>query len=70
MREILQEEKGDAGKKVSTSELIDWFDILNRQPQDEILAKLNGQLPYLGTLLKSWDDHRIYLRQFQPEEEE
>ncbi len=70
LREILQEEKGDAGKKVSTSELIDWFDILNRQPQDEILAKLNGQLPYLGTLLKSWDDHRIYLRQFQSEEEE
>jgi len=70
LRGILEEEKGDAGKKVSTSELIDWFDILNRHPQDEVLAKLNGQLPYLGTLLKSWDDHCIYLRQFQPEEEE
>jgi MoxR-like ATPase len=70
LRQILQEEKGDAGKKVSTSELIDWFDILRRHPVDEVIAKLNGQLPYLGTLLKSWDDHCIYLRQFQPEEEE
>lgn len=70
LRELLQDEKGDTGKKVSTSELIDWFDILNSQPQDEILAKLNGQLPYLGTLLKTWEDHCIYLSQFQPEEEE
>jgi MoxR-like ATPase len=69
LREILQEEKGDAGKKVSTSELIDWFDILHRQPQDKILAKLNGQLPYLGTLLKSWDDHRRYLARFNSSEE-
>lgn len=70
LRKILQEEKGDAGKKVSTSELIDWFDILRRHPVDDVLAKLNGQLPYLGTLLKSWDDHCIYLRQFKLEEKE
>ena len=70
LRKLLQDEKGDTGKKVSTSELIDWFDILSRQPQDEILAKLNGQLPYLGTLLKTWEDHCIYLSQFPTEEEE
>lgn len=69
LREILQEEKGEAGKKVSTSELIDWFNVLRRYPQDEIIANHKVQLPYLGTLLKSWDDHRIYLRQFQLEEE-
>lgn len=49
------------GKKASTSELIDWFNILRRQPEDEALKKLDGKLPYPGLLLKSWDDHRRYL---------
>lgn len=53
--------KDNAGKKVSTSELIDWFNILRRHPQDEVLQKLDGKLPYPGLLLKSWDDHRRYL---------
>lgn len=54
--------KRDSGKKVSTSELIDWFRVLNSYPEDEILAKLNGQLPYAGVLLKSWDDHMRFLK--------
>jgi MoxR-like ATPase len=54
-------DKDNAGKKVSTSELIDWFDILRRHPEDEALKKLAGKLPYPGLLLKSWDDHRRYL---------
>ena len=49
------------GKKASTSELIDWFNILRRQPEDEALKKLDGKLPYPGLLLKSWDNHRRYL---------
>ena len=53
--------KDKAGKKVSTSELIDWFNILRRHPEDEVLSKLEGKLPYPGLLLKSWDDHRRYL---------
>ncbi|MGB3790654.1 MAG: MoxR family ATPase [Phormidesmis sp.] len=53
--------KDKAGKKASTSELIDWFDILRRHPEDEALKKLEGKLPYPGLLLKSWDDHRRYL---------
>ncbi|MGC1308133.1 MAG: MoxR family ATPase [Phormidesmis sp.] len=53
--------KDKANKKVSTSELIDWFNILRRHPEDEVLAKLEGKLPYPGLLLKSWDDHRRYL---------
>lgn len=53
--------KNKTGKKVSTSELIDWFNILCRHPEDEALKKLEGKLPYPGLLLKSWDDHRRYL---------
>ncbi len=57
----MQKDKGDAAKKVSTSELIDWFKILKRHPEDEILGQLEGKLPFLSILLKSWDDHRTYL---------
>ncbi|MFN6474494.1 MAG: AAA family ATPase [Nostoc sp. SerVER01] len=63
LREEMRKDKGEAGKKVSTSELIDWFRVLRRYPQDEVLAKLNGKIPYAGILLKSWDDHVRYLRQ-------
>lgn len=63
LREEMRKDKGEAGKKVSTSELIDWFRILRRYPQDEVLAKLEGKLPYAGVLLKSWDDHLRYLKQ-------
>ncbi|MDJ1177535.1 MoxR family ATPase [Roseofilum sp. BLCC_M91] len=69
LREFLQEEKGESSKKVSTSELIDWFEVLRRNSEDEILAQLDDQLPYLGVLLKSWDDHQRYLRQFAEDED-
>lgn len=62
LREEMRKDKGEAGKKVSTSELIDWFRVLRRYPQDEALAKLDGKIPYAGVLLKSWDDHMRYLR--------
>lgn len=64
LRKILDEEKRKMGKNISTSELIDWFDILNRHPEDQILQQLQGQgqLPYLGVLLKSWNDHKLYLK--------
>jgi MoxR-like ATPase len=62
LREEMRKDKGEAGKKVSTSELIDWFRVLRRYPQDEALGKLNGKLPYAGVLLKSLDDHIRYLR--------
>ncbi len=63
LREEMRKDKGEAGKKVSTSELIDWFRVLRRYPEDEALAKLDGKIPYAGVLLKSWDDHIRYLRQ-------
>ncbi|NET36755.1 MAG: MoxR family ATPase [Cyanothece sp. SIO1E1] len=61
LRKTMQEDKGNMGKKVSTSELLDWFSILRRYPQDEVLARLDGKLPYAGVLLKNWEDHRRYL---------
>lgn len=69
LREFLEEEKGESSKKVSTSELIDWFEVLRRNSEDEILAQLDGKLPYLGVLLKSWEDHQRYLRQFAEAED-
>jgi len=63
LRDTMYKDKGNAGKKVSTSELIDWFKMLRRYPEDEILSKLEGKLPFPGVLLKSWDDHRRYLAQ-------
>ncbi|MDF5706480.1 MAG: MoxR family ATPase [Nostoc sp. S4] len=62
LREEMRKDKGEAGKKASTSELIDWFRVLRRYPQDEALAKLDGKIPFGGVLLKSWDDHIRYLR--------
>jgi MoxR-like ATPase len=62
LRQEMHKDKGEAGKKVSTSELIDWFSVLRRYPQEEVLRQLNGKLPYAGVLLKSWDDHVRYLK--------
>lgn len=62
LREEMRRDKGEAGKKVSTSELIDWIRVLRRYPEDEALAKLDHKLPYPGVLLKSWEDHIRYLK--------
>ena len=60
LREEMRKDKGDAGKKVSTSELMDWFRVLSHYPQDEVLKNLEQELLYPGVLLKSWDDYRRY----------
>jgi MoxR-like ATPase len=60
LREEMRKDKGDAGKKVSTSEIMDWFRVLSHYPQDEVLKKLEQELLYPGVLLKSWDDYRRY----------
>lgn len=54
-------DKGETGKRVSTSELIDWFRVLQRYPDDQALRQLGGELPFAGVLLKSWNDHLRYL---------
>lgn len=56
-------EKGKAGKKVSTSELLDWFAILRQFPEDEVLKQLQGEIPFPEVLLKKWEDHLRYLQQ-------
>jgi len=62
LREEMRRDKGDAGKKVSTSELIDWFRVLSQYaPDDEILSQLDGKIPFVSVLLKSWDDHQDYI---------
>jgi len=61
LRKQMERDSARTGKKVSTSELIDWFTILRQYPEDEILAKLQGQLPFAEVLLKSWKDYREYL---------
>ena len=60
LREEMRKDKRDGGKKVSTSELMDWFRVLSHYPQDEVLKKLEQELLYPGVLLKSWDDYRRY----------
>jgi MoxR-like ATPase len=62
LRKQMERDSGRTGKKVSTSELIDWFTILRQYPEDEALAKLQGELPFAGVLLKYWKDYREYLR--------
>ncbi|KPV48134.1 ATPase, partial [Kouleothrix aurantiaca] len=63
LRGRMLQDKGESGKRVSTSELIDWFRVLQRYPEDQALARLGGDLPFAEVLLKSWDDHRRYLAQ-------
>lgn len=60
LRQTMSEDKGDSGKKVSTSELMDWFKVLRHYPEDKILQDLANKLIYPGVLLKSWDDYRRY----------
>jgi MoxR-like ATPase len=62
LRQMMEQEKGKAGKKVSTSELLDWFAVLRHYPKDDVLAQLKGRLPYPEVLLKSWEDHLRYLQ--------
>ncbi len=61
LRRAIQKSGELASKNVSTSELVDWFTVLRHHPEDEILAKLNGTLPYPSILLKSWEDHQKFL---------
>ncbi|NER80779.1 MAG: MoxR family ATPase [Leptolyngbya sp. SIO1D8] len=63
LRQEMQKTRGIATKKASTSELIDWFRVLQRYTQDEALAKLEGQIPFGSVLVKSWEDHQRYLKQ-------
>lgn len=65
LRLQMKEEKQASGKKVSTSELIDWVKALqydaSESSEQEVLARLeNGELPGSSTILKSREDQQNY----------
>ncbi|WP_373529367.1 AAA family ATPase [Nostoc sp.] len=60
LRRRMEKDSGRTGKKVSTSELIDWFTLLRQYPEENELAKLDRKLPFAGALLKYWKDYRQY----------
>ena len=67
LREEMRKDKENAGKKVSTSELMDWIRVLNAYHEDERLDELERQLLYPGVLLKTWDDYRVYTERMRSE---
>lgn len=57
LRAAMEEDKGELGKKVSTSELIDWFAALYDYPPEEIKKMLSqSELACESTLLKGHQD--------------
>jgi MoxR-like ATPase len=61
--ELREEMKiGGARKQVSTSELMDWMQVLSNYEGDIVLEKLRNELLYPEVLLKSWDDYRRYFK--------
>lgn len=55
--------KKKSSKLPSTSELIDWFRILNEHPEEEAFTLLGDTLlPFTEILLKNWDDRLNYLK--------
>ncbi|WP_437878441.1 AAA family ATPase [Sorangium sp. So ce513] len=62
LRARMAAEKGEGGKRVGTSELLDWVRVLAARPEDEALRLLAGALPFPGVLLKSWEDHARFAK--------
>lgn len=65
LRKEMESQKGDSGKKVSTSELIDWFRVLNESSEEEAIRALQEDLPYPELLLKSREDQENYKRSYE-----
>lgn len=60
LREAMDEERGDFGKKISISELLDWFAALQYIPESDVKKLLEKhQIPYASALLKSREDLQI-----------
>lgn len=60
LREQMDQSK--SGKKVSTSELLDWFSVLRQFSEDQVIQQLQGELPFAEILLKKWEDHLRYVK--------
>jgi MoxR-like ATPase len=63
-------EKGQTGKKVSTSELIDWARALRNYKDYMDMDRFYQKLLYPGVLLKSWEDYQQYSVQMKQALEE
>lgn len=61
LREKMEFDKGE-GKKVSISELINWFDALSTYPEKDVILEVLNQepLPFRQALLKSQEDIEEY----------
>ena len=61
VRQRMEDERGDSGKKISVSELLDWFTALHLHTDKSQLEQLLGQqkIPYASTLLKSREDLQL-----------
>lgn len=60
LRSQMKQDKGETGKKVSTSELLEWVRVLSHYADPAELEKVMTELLYPGVLLKNWDDYRKY----------
>jgi MoxR-like ATPase len=60
LREKMEEDKRHGGKKVSTSELIDWVKMLERK--GVLASALDGDLLFPTVLLKSHEDQLRYVK--------
>ncbi|NES98060.1 MAG: MoxR family ATPase [Desertifilum sp. SIO1I2] len=72
IREEMEDERGEFGKKVSISELIDWFNALNLQQSPSQIEKLLKQpnIPYSGTLLKTKEDLEFIQAGYEGDDED
>lgn len=72
LRQAMEEEKGDFGKKISISELQDWFQALSFHRSKLQVKKLleQRQIPYASTLLKTKDDLEAFAEVIDDDEEE
>ncbi|MGK7944333.1 MAG: AAA family ATPase [Microcystaceae cyanobacterium] len=63
LRKKMEKDKGKVGKKVSTSELLDWIQLLESHPLPEMLDQLEeGEIPFVGVLLKNREDCQRYCK--------
>lgn len=61
LRQKMEEDKQQSGKRVSSGELLDWYRVLWKfDPESDIKDKLAQRLRYPGVLVKSWEDYQRY----------
>ena len=67
LRQEMRNDKGETGKIVSTSELLDWIKALTDEKNlnDLVVSRLGQELLYPGVLLKNWDDYRVYTKRMR-----